>query len=344
VTDDPFASAAAAGIHRLAIPTPFAVGRVNVYLIEDDPLTLVDAGPNSGTSFDVLQRGVAGLGHSLEEIELVIVTHQHIDHLGLVSLVASHSDAQVAALEAAIPFMENFSDEAQADDDFARDIMLRNGISQDVVSALQSVSAAFRGWGAPVHVTLPLRDGEPLELRDRTLHVHHRPGHSPSDTIFHDRERRMLIAADHLLGHISSNPLITRPRDGSSGRPQALVQYLESLRATREMDVELVLPGHGDAFTDHRKLIDQRFALHARRADKIHRLLVEQPRSAYEIAQALWGNIAVTQAYLTLSEVLGHLDVLANEGRVQEVERDGVSVFEARGPKQPARPAAQGSG
>ena len=45
VSDDPFAPAAAAGIHRLAIPTPFAVGRVNVYLIEDEPLTLVDAGP-----------------------------------------------------------------------------------------------------------------------------------------------------------------------------------------------------------------------------------------------------------------------------------------------------------
>jgi glyoxylase-like metal-dependent hydrolase (beta-lactamase superfamily II) len=327
--DDPFAPATAAGIHRLAIPTPFAVGRVNVYLIEDEPLTLVDAGPNSGTSFDELQRGIAGLGHSLEDIELVIVTHQHIDHLGLVSLVESHSGAEVAAIDAAVPFMENFSDEAQADDDFATDIMLRNGIPSDVVAALQSVSRAFRAWGAQVHVTRPLHDGEALELRDRTLHVHHRPGHSPTDTIFHDRDRRILIAADHLLGHISSNPLITRPRDGSSERPQALVQYLESLAATREMDVDLVLPGHGDPITDHRALIDQRFALHRRRADKIHKLVSEQPRSAYEIAQALWGNIAVTQAYLTLSEVLGHVDLLANAGRVQEEEREGVTVFSA---------------
>jgi hypothetical protein len=37
----------------------------------------------------------------------------------------------------------------------------------------------------------------------------------------------------------------------------------------------------------------------------------------------------VTQAYLTLSEVLGHLDLLANDGRVREVEREGVTVFEA---------------
>jgi glyoxylase-like metal-dependent hydrolase (beta-lactamase superfamily II) len=330
LTDDAFAPAAAAGIHRLAIPTPFAVGRVNVYLIEDEPLTLVDAGPNSGTSLDELERGIAGLGHALEDLELVIVTHQHIDHLGLVSLVASRSGAEVAAIDVAVPFMANFSDEAEADDDFAREIMLRNGIPEDVVAALQSVSRAFREWGSRVEVTRPLRDGEALELRDRTLHVHHRPGHSPTDTIFHDRERRLLIAADHLLGHISSNPLITRPRDGSGGRPQALVQYLASLAATREMDVDLVLPGHGDPITDHRALIDQRFVLHRRRADKIHRLLTERPRSADEIAQAVWGNVAVTQAYLTLSEVLGHVDLLANEGRVQEAERDGVAVFLAR--------------
>jgi glyoxylase-like metal-dependent hydrolase (beta-lactamase superfamily II) len=326
---DGFEAAAEAGIHRIAVPTPFAVGRVNVYLIEDDPLTLVDAGPNSGTSFDELQRGVDRLGHSLEEIELIVLTHQHIDHLGLIPLVAARSGADVAALNAAVPFVGNFRGEAQADDDFARDLMLRHGIAEDVVTALQSVSQAFRAWGANVEVTHPLRNGDALELRDRTLHVHHRPGHSPTDTVFHDRERRILLAADHLLAHISSNPLITRPRDGSAERPQALVQYLDSLAATREMDVGLVLPGHGDPIADHRDLIDKRFALHRRRADKIHRLLLDEPRSAYAIAQALWGDIAVTQAYLTLSEVLGHLDLLVNEGRAREVERDGRSLFEA---------------
>jgi glyoxylase-like metal-dependent hydrolase (beta-lactamase superfamily II) len=327
--DDLFARASAAGVHRLAIPTPFAVGRVNVYLIDDQPLTLIDAGPNSGTSFDELQRGIEGLGHALEDIDLVILTHQHIDHLGLVSLVAARSGAEVAAIDAAVPFVENFSSEAQADDDFARDIMLRHGIPADVVAALESVSQAFRAWGARVDVTRPLREGDALTLRDRTLHVHHRPGHSPTDTVFHDRERRMLIAADHLLAHVSSNPLLTRPRDGSAARPKALVQYLASLADTREMEVDLVLPGHGDPITNHRDLIDQRLALHRRRAEKIHGLIAERPRSAYEIAQALWGNIAVTQAYLTLSEVLGHLDLLAAEGRVREVTRGGGSMFDA---------------
>jgi glyoxylase-like metal-dependent hydrolase (beta-lactamase superfamily II) len=317
------------GIHRIPIPTPFAVGRVNVYLIEDDPLTLVDTGPNSATSFAELTSGLESLGYALEDVELVVITHQHIDHLGLVSIVAERSGADVAALDVAVPYVENFSQEAQRDDEFARSVMLRNGIPRDVVSALSAVSQAFRAWGSRADVTCVLHDGEELALRRRRLRVHHRPGHSPTDTIFHDRERRLLIAADHLLGHISSNPLITRPPDGSVERPQALVTYLRSLEATREMDVELVLPGHGEPIKGHRALIDERFALHRRRAEKIHRLIAERPRTAYEVAQELWGNVAVTQAYLTLSEVLGHVDLLLNAGRVREVDRAGTALFEA---------------
>jgi glyoxylase-like metal-dependent hydrolase (beta-lactamase superfamily II) len=199
-----------------------------------------------------------------------------------------------------------------------------------VVTALASVSRGFRAWGARADVTRSLSDGEELELRDRTLRVVFRPGHSPTDTVFHDERRRILIGADHLLAHISSNPLMTRPLDGDERPPEALVAYLASLRKTQAMDLELVLPGHGDPITDHRGLIDQRLALHTRRADKIHELIAEAgPISAYEIAQRMWGDIAVTQAFLTLSEVVGHTDVLRGEERVREVEQDGVVRFEA---------------
>jgi glyoxylase-like metal-dependent hydrolase (beta-lactamase superfamily II) len=324
---DGFATAAAAGVHRLAIPTPFAVGRVNVYLIEDDPLTLVDAGPNSGRALDELQRRLGEHGHSIDDIELILLTHQHIDHLGLVDIVASHSGAEVAAIDVAVPFVENYSEAAADDDRFAMELMARHGIPIDVVQALGSVSAAFRAWGSKATIGRVLHDGDEIALRDRTLQVHFRPGHSPTDTTFLDPERKMLLAADHLLAHISSNPLITR-MPGSEERPQSLVMYLESLRKTQQMDLGLVLPGHGEPITDHRALIDERFRLHRRRAQKLHKLIAERPRTAYELAQALWGNIAVTQAYLTLSEVLGHTDILQNEGRVREVEQDGVVRFE----------------
>jgi glyoxylase-like metal-dependent hydrolase (beta-lactamase superfamily II) len=327
---DPFASAAAAGIHRMAIPTPFAVGRVNVYLIDDEPLTLVDSGPNSGSSLDELERQLAGLGHRIEDLELILITHQHIDHIGLAEILRARSGAELAAIDRLVPFIEGYRDAAAADDEFATSTMLRNGIPPEVVTALASVSRGFRAWGARADVTRTLIDGEALELRDRTLRVAFRPGHSPTDTVFHDEERRILIAADHLLAHISSNPLMTRPMEGDDEPPRALVTYLESLRKTREMDVGLVLPGHGEPITDHRALIDSRLALHRRRADKIHALIAEVgPLTAYEVAQRLWGDIAVTQAFLTLSEVIGHTDILQSEGRVREVELDGVVRFQA---------------
>jgi glyoxylase-like metal-dependent hydrolase (beta-lactamase superfamily II) len=326
------ARAAQAGIHLLRIPTPFAVGRVNTYLIEDDPLTLVDSGPNSGRALDELQHQLAGHGRSIGDIELVVLTHQHIDHLGLVDIIVGHSGAEVAAIDKLAGFAERFREDSARDDDFASAVMIRNGIPEEIVNALRTVSSAFRAWGAKAKVTRPLHDGQTLELRDRRLEVLHRPGHSPSDTIFWDAERKILIAADHLIKHISSNPLIARPLDQAdtdpAHRPQALVTYMESLRKTRELPAEIVLSGHGDPITNHVELIDERFEFHRRRADRIYELIAERARTGYDLAQALFGDIAVTQAYLTLSEVLGHVDLLLNDGRVHEDERDGVAWFE----------------
>ena len=327
------ARAAEMGIHRLAIPTPFQVGRVNAYLIDDDPLTLVDSGPNSAKALDELELALAAHGRAIEDIGLLVITHQHIDHFGLAAILARRSGAEVAALDRLAPYLGSFKEQAELDDRFAEQVMLRHGIPAEMVTALRSVSATFRAWGADVEVTRPLgQDGE-LRLRDRTLRVLHRPGHSPSDTLFFDERRSILLSADHLIAHISSNPLLTRalgadPQPGDA-RPRALVMYIESLQRTRAMDVELVLPGHGEPITDHRSLIDERMRLHERRAEKIYRLIAAQPRTAHEIAQEMWGNVAVTQAYLTLSEVLGHVDLLLDAGRVTETESDGVTRFTA---------------
>jgi glyoxylase-like metal-dependent hydrolase (beta-lactamase superfamily II) len=321
--------AALAGIHCLRIPTPFAVGRVNCYLLEDEPLTLVDTGPNSGKALDELQSQLGEHGHSIDDIELLVVTHQHIDHLGLAEIVVQRSGAEVAALGIAAERLANFDEDAEAEDRFAVDLMLRNGIPEEVTAALRSVSRSFRGWGSHVTVTKPLADGQTLPYANRLLQAIHRPGHSPSDTVFWDEERKILIAADHLIAHISSNPLISRPLDGSDERPQALATYIESMRKTREMPAEIVLSGHGEPITDHVALIDDRIAKHERRKEKIYKLIAEQPRNAYELAQAIWGNVAVTQAFLTLSEVIGHADLLVNEGRVREVDDGAVINYEA---------------
>jgi glyoxylase-like metal-dependent hydrolase (beta-lactamase superfamily II) len=317
-------------VRCIPVPTPFAVGRVNCYLIEDDPLTLVDAGPNSGTSLMTLEAGLAEHGRKIEDLERIVLTHQHIDHIGLAQILADRSGAEVCSLAALAPWLAAYGGNMEDDDRFAEAIMARHGIPEDVRYALRAVSAQFRAWGARADVTRTFADGDELEFASRTWRVHHRPGHSPSDTVFHDEASGELLGGDHLILKISSNPLIARPLDGKADeRPQALRIYLDSLAATHAMDLERVWPGHGEPVDDHRAVIDERVRLHTRRAEKLHRLISEQPRSAYELAQAMWGNVAVTQAYLTLSEVLGHTDLLLNDGRVHEIEHDGVVKFEA---------------
>jgi glyoxylase-like metal-dependent hydrolase (beta-lactamase superfamily II) len=357
------------GIHCLPIPTPFAVGRVNCYLVEDEPLTLLDAGPNSATSLTALEAALAQRGRGVEDLERIVVTHQHIDHIGLVEILAQRSGAEVCALAGLASWLADYKRAMEAEDRFGAEVMLRNGIPQDVVHALRAVSASFRGWGAAARVTHPLADGGSLEFANRRWSVHHRPGHSPSDTVFHEESSGVLLAGDHLIKHISSNPLISLPLDahassnspisppleahagaedtgaeesGQPGaeegvhvntaahpRPRALMLYLESLRRTREMELQLVLAGHGEPIEDHRELIDKRLAMHERRAQRLHGLICERPRNAHELAQEMWGNVAVTQAYLTLSEVLGHVDLLIADGRVVEREHGGVVYFEA---------------
>jgi glyoxylase-like metal-dependent hydrolase (beta-lactamase superfamily II) len=137
--------------------------------------------------------------------------------------------------------------------------------------------------------------------------------------VFHVIATSELIGGDHLLSRISANPIVHMPLDGSNERPRSLMTYIESLKKTRAMSVSRVLGGHGEPVTDHATLIDERLRLFDRRANKIEDVLSGGPLTAHGIALKLWGDIAVKQAYLTLSEVLGHLDLLIDEGRATEI-------------------------
>jgi glyoxylase-like metal-dependent hydrolase (beta-lactamase superfamily II) len=321
----------APGVHRIAVPTPFAVGRINCYLLTGDPLTLVDTGPNSGTSLDYLERGLAELNVRVEDLELIVLTHQHMDHEGLLEILERRSRAEVAAFAPLVPWIAEYRANTKGDDAYAQQMMRRHGLPDDINMVLGLLTSGMHSFGSKGTVTRPLNDGDTLTLGGREYSVHHRPGHSPSDLVFFNSETGLLVGGDHLLARISSNALLTRPLDGdtSGPRPTPLIAYSHSLRATREMAVKIVLTGHGEEITDHVTLIDTRLGDHDRRARKILSLIAEKPMTAHEIAQQMWGEIAIKQAYLTLSEVLGHLDLLLATGTASEGEADGVSLFAA---------------
>jgi glyoxylase-like metal-dependent hydrolase (beta-lactamase superfamily II) len=292
---------------------------------------LVDAGPNSGTALDELERALAGHGVAIEDLALIVLTHQHMDHVGLLEILSRRSGAEVAAFAPLQQWLADYPASASDDDEYAQAVMRRHGVPGDVVAALGAVAAAFRPYGSSGAVTRPLLDGDRLELRDRSFEALHRPGHSPSDIVLWDDARRILIAGDHLLADISSNPVVHRPLGGGvdSPRPTPLLDYIASLRATAELPVELVLGGHGEPVLDHAELIAERLRLHERRARKILRMLRAEPLTAHQVAVLMWGNVAVTQAFLTISEVLGHLDLLLSDGRVTELDDGTLSRFSA---------------
>jgi glyoxylase-like metal-dependent hydrolase (beta-lactamase superfamily II) len=314
-----FEAAEEIGIHPITLPTGFPVGPVNSYLIEDDPLTLVDAGPNSATTFEALEDGLAALGHRVRDVGLILITHQHLDHTGLVGTLARRSGAEVAALDLLKPWLADYERAMSRQQRYTDEIMGANGVPRDIRLVVRAIGRRTRVSGAPATVTMPLAADQQLRLRDRTLTVMHRPGHSPSDTVYFDADRRTMIAGDHLLRHISSNPVISTPLAGELyPRPQTLVTYIASMRATAREPAKLVLTGHGQPIHDHRGLISRRLTMHQQRCDHLYDLIAERPYSAYELALELWGDEAPKQAALTISEVLGHVDILLNDGRVAE--------------------------
>ena len=155
----------------------------------------------------------------------------------------------------------------------------------------------------------------------------------PTDTIFVDEDARVAIVGDHLIGKISSNPVVHRPLDRPADlrdRRRALVAYLDSLRATAELDLTLLLPGHGNPVEEgHGALVAERLDFHERRKERIFGALADGPLTAHAIALRLWADVAHREAFLTLSETLGHLDLLEDEGRVRQDEEDGLIRYSA---------------
>jgi glyoxylase-like metal-dependent hydrolase (beta-lactamase superfamily II) len=324
----------AGGVHRIELPTPFAIGSVNCYLIDDEPLTLLDAGPLHPPALAALELGMERAGRTVAELELIVITHQHVDHFGLAAELVRRSGARVAAFGPLAGFLADFHNELDSDASFAAALLARHGYPPEALAASARSGRAVHQWCEELKIDTLLADGERIVLRDRTLEVAHRPGHSPSDLVFLDAARRVLFAGDHLLPNVSPNPLIARPLEGGVGDVRspmhALHAYIDSVSRTRAMDIELVLPGHGDPLRDHRALIDERRSSQLRRSARIASLLADAERSVFEIALELWGRTALSQPYLTMSEALGHVDLLAAEGSVEELERDELVRYRAR--------------
>jgi glyoxylase-like metal-dependent hydrolase (beta-lactamase superfamily II) len=308
---------------QLRLPVPY-LGSVNVWLLGGDPLTLVDTGPGNDEVLGALEQELAAHGHALEEIELVLVTHHHLDHSGLAATIKARSGAEIAAHRGTARWGVDYHRHAADEHRFTERLMAAHGVPDDLIRASEPFFEHIIRNSSDYETDRVLADGDTIRAGGRTLRAVFRPGHSTTDTLFVDDESSDVFVGDHLLADITSGAEIVPTELPGDERRRALLEYLGNLRKTQAMQIRNCYPGHGPVIDDHRELIERRLAFHSERLDLIAGHVRDGASTAFDVARRLWSDeTAESQPVLVIWEVLGHLDILVNRGTVREDVDDG---------------------
>ncbi|WP_134687013.1 MBL fold metallo-hydrolase [Brevibacillus migulae] len=317
---------AAEGIWQFEIPTPFAVGPVNIYLIEGEHPTLVDAGPLTEAAWHALEQGLQEAGYSFADIRQIILTHHHVDHIGLLEKVRMASGAIVYAHPQAAPYVAQDKDFFSFHDQFFLDLYRACGVPEEKLLIIQKYHQKMLTFAEPSRIDGHLKHEAAVPNLDE-WQVLYTPGHSQSHVSFYREKDKCMIAGDHIIKNISSNAFIEPPRNRSYTRPLTLVQYRTALEMCASKEIELILPGHGEPVTQHRELIAQRLQRNWERTNTLRQFLRDGAKTAYELTALLFPKIYEKELPLTLSETLGHIDLLLIVHQLETQERDGVIYY-----------------
>jgi glyoxylase-like metal-dependent hydrolase (beta-lactamase superfamily II) len=337
-------------LHQIVLPTPWEVGPVQIYVVEGDPLTLIDTGVARPESRRALEAAFEALGVGLEEVQRVVLTHHHTDHMGQVqSLRDAGADLELWVHEDDAEDVESYSMERDERIDEGNDLFREYGVPEELLArqALQ-----IRAWierepplCAPTRVERRIRGGDRVPFKDFELEVIHAPGHTAGHILLHEARSATLLTGDHLMGravpftesHFVPGP--PDPADPLRRRPRfrGLPAYLESLRALRGQSFRCILPAHGGIIDRPARAIEEAALFYEVRIQRIERALERAAErsgraSAWQIWQTLFPKLdPVTQMRTRMMMVIGGLDELEARGRVR-VERgvDGALVFAPR--------------
>jgi glyoxylase-like metal-dependent hydrolase (beta-lactamase superfamily II) len=310
------------GVWRLRLPLPWpGVPHCNAWaLAAGDGIVLVDTGIHEPGSMGHLERALEQVGLRIDLIRLVVLTHAHIDHCGQAPRIAERAGCEVwlhPRHEHHTRFMAHPEQALAARLEVAR----QSGVPEDALRRWAAEGRALgSGQAGVLHADRDLVPGVRVQTDVGAWEVVETPGHAPSHVCLHQRDRRILLSGDHLLGRVS-----LYFDHGST--PDPVGEFLASLDTVEALDARLCLAGHGRPFTDVQAHVNANRELVAERLEAVRALLAGDPASAWDLAARLYGDLFMdATATWLLAKTLSWLDHL--EARGESVRHSSATAGE----------------
>jgi glyoxylase-like metal-dependent hydrolase (beta-lactamase superfamily II) len=301
-------------IISISLPTPFYIGPVNVYLIAEDPITLIDTGPKTKEAVEALRSGLRKAGFRVSDIRRIVLTHAHEDHCGLArSLRDEAKDAEVLIHEWETGHRVGRLEYAEH-----RSLLVRAGVPDDEIQTMRRMYESVRMYadsfadGEYGHL---LDEGE-LEFASGSLRIVHTPGHTPGSCSFVREADRTIIAGDCVLKRITPNPILSPDPIDPEKRFPSLAEYMVSIARLRSFAPTLVYGGHGEPVRDYEELFNRYVRAMTERQNQVLALIPKTGATAWEIAQAMFPGADDVHRFLAVSEAVAHLDLAHSEQKL----------------------------
>lgn len=314
-------------IHQIPLPTPFPVGDVNIYLILQEPITLIDTGIKTPESLEALRVGLRKHKISFTDVKRILLTHTHFDHCGLARIIKDES-----------PDVEIFVHDWESGDIFGRDereenerLLVRAGVPED---AILKINEFYEMSGAFFDVInrddfSTLRDEMLIEFERETLKVLHTPGHTAGSCSFLRESNRTIIGGDCIIEKLTPNPILTANPLDKTARFHSLGEYMVSLAKIRSFAPTLIYCGHGEVVTDYEELFNRYVRSVNNRQQTVSSLVTSSGVTAWETAKRLFPKAIEDKLnrFLAISETVAHLDYAEQEGKITVEIKDGVEFY-----------------